>query len=95
MSYQIVYDTNDIKMAKKQAIRSRKPLRIAIFFILLIGLLRISSWDDTLWEHLIPGDANVTKSAFQNLTESLQNGDPLSDAVYVFCDTVIQGAALE
>ena len=95
MSYQIVYDTNDIKMTKMQNNRGRKPLRIAIFVILLIGLIRISSWDDALWEFLIPGNAAVTKSAFQNLTESLQSGDSLSDAVYVFCDTVIQGAASE
>ncbi|MBO5891397.1 MAG: hypothetical protein J6Q30_01625 [Oscillospiraceae bacterium] len=95
MSYQIVYDSKDIKMTKKREKRKQKPLSLAILVILLIGVLRTSSWDDALWKYMIPGDANVTKSAFQNLTERLQNGDPLSDAIYVFCDTVIQGAALE
>ena len=95
MSYQIVYNSNDTKKTTLINRKKRKPLAIVIVAILLFGVLKFSSWDNPLWDYLIPGDANVTRSAFQNFTDSLKNGDPFSDAVFTFCDTVIQGATLE
>ena len=95
MSYQITYGPNGIKTSKKQRKSMRKPLSFGIIIAILFGVLRFSSWDNGLGEYLIPGNADVTKSAFRNFTECLQNGESFSDAVYVFCDTVIQGAALE
>ena len=94
VSYQIIYNTNEIKPQKTHKKRKHKSLFIVIIVILFLGVLRYSSWDNTLWEQLIPGNTEVTKSAFQTFTESLENGASFSDAVFVFCDTVIQGAAL-
>ena len=95
MSYQIVYNSDNTKKVKLRNRKKQKPLTIVIVAVLLFGVLKFSSWDNPLWDYLIPGDADITKSAFQSFTDSLNNGDPFSDAVYVFCDTVIQGAALE
>ena len=95
MSYQIIYDPKDIPKSKRRKIRINKKLTLGIFAVLLTGILKISSWDDAFWNYLIPGDAGVTKSAFQNLTDSLENGNTFSDAITAFCDTVIQGAKLE
>ena len=95
MSYQITYDSNGIKTTQKQSNKKRKPFLIGIIIATLFCVFRFSRWDNELWDHLIPGNADITKSAFYNFTESLQNGEAFSDAVYVFCDAVIQGAAIE
>ena len=62
--------------------------------ILILGFLRMSGWGETLWQHMIPGDPEVTAEAFRNMSEGLKDGQSISEAVFVFCDTVIQGATL-
>ena len=94
MSYQIIYDSKDKHIANKQNRRRHTGLTVCILSILILGILRISGWGDALWQYMIPGDLAITTEAFQNLSDSLQNGQSLSDAVFVFCDTVIQGAKL-
>ena len=94
MSYQIIYDSKDRHIANKQKKRRHTGLIVCILGILVLGILRFSSWGSALWQYMIPGDPEVTTEAFQNFSVSLQNGQSLSDAVFVFCNTVIQGAKL-
>lgn len=94
MSYQIIYDSKDMHIANKRKKRRHTGLMVCILSILMLGILRISGWGETLWQYMIPGDPEITAEAFQNLSDSLQNGHSLSDAVFVFCNTVIQGAKL-
>ena len=94
MSYQIIYDTADMCRSRKSKNRQNPLLMVCIFSIALIGFLRISGWWDTLWQNLIPGDPAVTTVAFQNMTENIQQGQSISDAIFVFCESVIQGAKL-
>ena len=94
MSYQIIYDSKDKQIANKQKKRSRTGLMVCILGILAFGILRISGWGETLWQYMIPGDPEITTLAFQNFSDCLQNGQSISDAVFVFCHTVIQGAKL-
>lgn len=95
MSYQIRYDSNETRTNKNQSKKKWKTLSIGIIIAVLFCVFRFSHWDNELWDHLIPGNADITKSAFRNFTESLRNGEAFSDAVYVFCDTVLEGAAIE
>ena len=95
MSYQIMYDFKKGQINKQQNRRKNKRLTVAIIVILLTVILRISSWDNAFWEFLIPGNENITKSALQDFTDSLENGQGFSDAVFVFCDAIIQGAKFE
>lgn len=95
MGYQIIYDAKDKHFIKKPKKARRTGIVICILSVLTLGILRFSGWGDTLWQYMLPGDPAVTTEAFQNLAESLKDGQSLSDAVYVFCDTVIQGAGIE
>ena len=94
MSYQIVYDSKDMHIINKPKKRSHTGLVVCILGILMLGILRFTSWGNAIWQYMIPGDPVVTTEAFQNLSDSLQNGRSLSEAVFVFCETVIQGAKL-
>ena len=95
MSYQIIYNDTDMKFMEKPKKKRHKKLILGIILVLFLGILRSSHWDDPLWKALIPGDPGITTSAFQNLTDTLKDGQSFSDAVFTFCDTVIQGANLE
>lgn len=41
---------------------------------------------------LYPGDAADIKTALQHMAFSLKTGEPLSEAVYVFCREILAGA---
>lgn len=44
-----------------------------------------------LRDFVLPGDAAVTDHALQGLVENLRRGQPMSDAVEVFCKEIIYG----
>ena len=94
MSYQIIYGSKDIKIIRKPKKRKSTGLMVCMVGIFILGLLRFSGLGNALWQYMIPGDPAVTTEAFQNLSNSLQNGESFPDAVFVFCETVIQGARL-
>ena len=94
MSYQIIYDPKDIHKANKRRKHRYAKIAICILGIFIFEILRFTGWGNTIWQYLIPGDPVITTEAFQKLSDGLQSGQSLSDAVFVFCETVIQGANL-
>lgn len=42
-----------------------------------------------IYELFLPGDPAITTDAFRQLSESLGRGDALSDALDVFCETIM------
>ena len=94
MSYQIIYDSPKEYIESTGRKNARTGLTVGILAILALCVLRISGLGTALWQALIPGDPAVTAAAFQNMTSGLQNGQSISDAIFVFCETVIQGAQL-
>lgn len=88
MSYSIDYNPElhkNYPMKRKKMIL--KPLGITI--CLLSAVYMIYSFG--LINFLIPGDPDVTVSAFSEMVDGVQNGQPVSDAVYMFCKCVIAG----
>ena len=94
MSYQIVYGSEKKPPEHPGKHSLRTSLAAGILLIVLVGTLRFTGIGTMLWQKLIPGDPEVTTAAFQNMTEYLRNGRSISDAVVVFCETVIEGAQL-
>lgn len=95
MSYQIVYGPK--KRPPNTAARNpaRTGLIIGILFIITLAALRFTGYSTDIWQSLLPGDPDVTISAFQSMTEEIRNGNGFSNAVTSFCETVIEGAQLE
>lgn len=91
MSYQIEYSSSNI-VKKPVPIKKRKlgALISVVAVLLVAGLLQI----ETVQNFLIPGDAEVTKTAFYTFTQALEEGEPFPDAAAAFCRQLIERDAV-
>lgn len=91
MGYQVQYG----KVRKMRSVQERgvvSPSTIIRCFIALFAVLGIcwGAWNhEVLRDYLIPGDADITSAAVKHLTESLEDGVPLPDAVTAFCKEIV------
>lgn len=94
MGYRIVYGPEGV--GQRKGMDSPKRLRGMIAGCLLAFLiLTVRFWPEgreKLEEALLPGDPVVTKQAFSTMTERLQAGETITDAVTAFCQVVMDGA---
>ena len=92
MAYRIQYG----KASKKERtalLHSSKKFYIlkwglAAAVVVLISLLGRFGFLD----FLIPGDRDITKSAFQTMVEDVREGEHVKDAVIAFCEEIISSA---
>lgn len=90
MSYSIHYNPELNRKYPEQKTQRRIPLKkilipIAIFVSAYILI-------QTGWvKFLLPGNPDVTASALTTLTERVGNGEPIKDAIYCFCEEIING----
>ena len=68
---------------------------VAVILVVLIGVGAMSTREETLEKLLIPGDPEVTKGAYIQFTEDLQEGDSFREAITTFCQEIFAGANLE
>lgn len=95
VSYRVIYGS---AKAKKQSRANRKlgaAIALAICTVCLAAVLKFTGFADKIADQLLPGDAEVTRSAFSGMVEQLRAGQTFADAVTVFCREVIDGAGLE
>lgn len=92
MSYQIIYgpQKRPIKTSNKRSLRT--GVIAGIFLIAILAALKITGYSNMIQKIILPGDAEVTANAFQNMTNALKNGNGLPQAITTFCETVIEGA---
>ena len=62
------------------------PLILCVALLLYIAY---SHYPSQIYELILPGDPAVTTDAFRQLSESLDRGEALSDALDVFCETIM------
>lgn len=89
MAYKMEYDL--ISPNKRTTIQLKtkckdRPKRWIVLG-LLIALVAICVFTDAL----IPGDAEVTKAAMNELVNDIKGGEQVVDAFAAFCQTVLQG----
>ena len=88
MAYQMHYDNHQIihtvPLDKKKP-RGKKIL-IFVAVALLIGLLFIPE----VRQLLIPGDADITKAAADEMIDRLRSGEGVAEAFAQFCLEIIQ-----
>ena len=87
MGYRIVYGDDPFE---KQERRSHLRSMTAGFALALVILVRLfyPQGAQVLREVLLPGD----HEAFMQLTERIQSGEPIGDAVTAFCQTIVEEA---
>lgn len=93
MGYHVEYG-NLKKIRGMEKRFSRMPALTALF-LLLFCLMVNHFWPEgaaVMRKLVFPGDPAVTVSAFENMTQHLQEGEPLSEALRCFCTSVLEGA---
>lgn len=91
MSYRIDYQP--LKKMRGMEKRTAPGASLLALGVLVMILLTGALWPrgrEVLGELLIPGEAAVTVSALENLTEDLCSGESLRDAVAEFCMQVME-----
>ena len=92
MAYQIRY--SDMSFTKKP-IKSKRPLFKWITILAAIMVMVYMLQLEAIQNFLIPGDPEITKSAFASFTKELREGERFADAVAVFCMEVIESDRVE
>ena len=97
MSYLIQYSPQDNKKYPPKR-NKKKPEKAVLAMILaliicLTGIVRRKQQDAFAW--LIPGNPDITLQAFENLIVDVKAGEPMKEAVTVFCQEVIANAEKE
>lgn len=92
MNYRIEYDGARVK---KRAIRVTKAKKWTIILVcaavIASGFMLWPRGRMMLRDFVLPGDGAITDRALQGLVENLRSGQPMSDAVEVFCKEIIHG----
>ena len=96
MGYRIVYDRELEKHKQNRFRRGQVGLLTAAFFVMFILSVKLF-WEegtDMLWDILLPGNEDITRSAMDQMVAQLRSGVGLKEAVTAFCREIIAGAQL-
>lgn len=97
MAYRIVYGTDKPQKEKSDFSWLQFQVITSVFLLLFtIGVRQL--WPEgtqKLREILLPDTQSETRSAFEVLAENLASGESIGDAVTVFCQEILNEAALE
>lgn len=94
MGYAILYEPELNKKLKIPNQNQKKILRICALAAcaLLVILCLQAPVRTVIRDFLIPGDPDVTQSAFAQMVTDIRAGEPFSDAVTVFCQEILEHA---
>ena len=94
MGYRIVYGEGPV-VWKNEKIRWGRVLLFGASCFAAFCMLTIHFWPEgsqILQQMLYPGDLRDTQAALHHLATRLRAGEALSDAVFVFCQEIVDGA---
>jgi len=93
MAYCIQYNQG---IAKRTQIRDTVDVRKGrvkmVFLLLLIVFLFVSAYMGWSADFLIPGNREITKAAFAEMVQDVEDGESIKTAIAEFCREVISGA---
>lgn len=92
MAYQIRY--SDTSFTKKPIKKRSLLYKWITILAIIVASVYMLQWE-SVQNFLIPGDPDVTKSAFASFTKELKEGERFADAVAVFCREVIESDRVE
>ena len=91
LKYRIIYNSCPRYEKKNKAKRTIRHLLVITLAIVLVFYLTCSSERLKLYELILPGDPVVTTTALHQLSNAVDQGLPLSDALDAFCNTIMDG----
>ena len=93
MAYQIEYSPQEQCRYPLKSYRKKRS-RSIIWMLILMAIASFLLSHYGIPDLLIPGDAEVTKSAAQEMIWLLKTGTPVKDAFEVFCKQIIDAAVI-
>lgn len=93
MAYEIQYSPETVTRYRNHAEKHKSRVGGWIT-VLLLAAAALSVRYNGIPDFLIPGDPAVTKQAARTFLELLQEGEPVMDAVTVFCNEILDGAQM-
>ena len=88
MSYRIQYDTKKHPWQK----RLKRQKYVLPVGIICLSLLTLGYFGMDKLQFLLPGEPSVTAAALDNMTNSLQEGETLQEAITAFCREILDNA---
>ena len=93
MSYTIRYGTSKYDSYKSTGTKMRLILSLGLLFAVVISCTVFSEQVREFRRYLFPAFEPAVRQAFENMTQSVDNGEPLRDAVVAFCREVLFDAS--
>ena len=89
MSYKIMYEPEKRHRYPTAAFPSVRRKGLALLLLLTFTIVILLAFGGSIIEFLIPGDPEVTKSAFGNMLEQIRQGDGVTEAFSSFCREIL------
>lgn len=89
MGYRIEYDSEKNKIYPISTTRKPKWLIIALAVMVALFVLQKLDTNQATRYLLLPGDPEITSSAFSAMVENIREGTLIGDAVTAFCLEII------
>lgn len=90
LKYKIVYG-NDTRYRQPRRIHTVARYLAAVFLCIVVVILAVlPPVKNKLYDLFLPGSPAVTSDALCQLAEALGRGEALTDALDVFCNTVME-----
>ena len=98
MSYRIIYGRTEVNKKKRifwKRIKfgNRIVVVLCSVILLIVFMTCFPGNINILRELLLPGDADVTSQALENMVDHIVQGDSVQAALVTFCRKIIGGAA--
>lgn len=90
MSYRVEYNPEKNKIYPITATKKTKWLHIVLTTMVALFILQKLDINQKGKYLLLPGDPEITSSAFSAMVENIRGGDRIGDAVTAFCLEIIQ-----
>ena len=95
MSYRVEYNAMEVKQEKQRDFKARQWLLGIVCLLGIVTGIYACGMGDRLKEILLPGNADVTESAFSNMVERITQGENAVMAFTSFCQEIIDHADTE
>ena len=94
MGYSISYE-NGSAVKRKRAERGHNKLLVVILAAAIsFAAVRIVGYDQVK-KLLIPGDAEVTQTAFHDFVDRIQQGSGVQESITAFCRDIMENASVQ
>ncbi len=95
MSYRIHYGDVLTKEIIADPAKKNRPIHLlTLFTVICVILFVLFSGGGKLHDVLIPGNAEVTRTAVRGFVDDIKEGEQVKDALAAFCMEIIENARI-